>query len=135
MKQAAFAEFYGAPVVVARGPARRQADTSVIVWRDCILPTLTRREIVVFRALHAYLEHTKHADATGGELTEWMVQRELARDVNGCRPRLTGLADKGWIAKRETTRHCRNYLTEAHPYVPVVPLGALHDLNPNDGGQ
>lgn len=133
-RQGAFAEFYGTPVVVARGPARRQADTSVVIWRDRILPSLTRREILVFRQLHAYLAATKHEDVTGGELTEFMVRRQLARDVNGVRPRCTALCDKGWILKRPA-RICRSYQTSAHPYVPIVPLEALHDLDPPDGGR
>jgi hypothetical protein len=101
---------------------------------DRVRLTLTRREVAVFRALHEYLAATGREDVTGGELTEWMKTRHAVRDVNGVRPRLTGLQQAGWIHSLHA-RQCRAYGTSAHPYSPVVPLSALHDLNPNDGGR
>lgn len=115
-------------------PAHRIADTSRASWQQRIFPKLTGKEVKVFAALHEALRETGQSDMTGGELTEWMRERKLARDVNGCRPRLTGLQDKGWI-ERLPARMCRAYHSSAHPYRPVVAWTAIHDLNPNDGGQ
>lgn len=112
---------------------RQVADTSLQAFAR-VRETLTKREIVVYRELHWYLADTGYSDVTGGELTLTCVRNKTARDVNGVRPRLTGLHDKGWLVKLPS-RTCRAYGTSAHPYAPVVPLSALHDLNPNDGGR
>jgi hypothetical protein len=111
----------------------RVVDTSRAAF-DRVRQTLTRREVIVFRALCELLQMSGREDATGGELTELLKRRHEARDVNGCRPRLTGLHDKGWI-ERLPARRCRAYASSAHPYRPIVPLSALHDLNPDDGGR
>lgn len=108
------------------------SDTSLEAWRDRVSPSLTRREVIVFRALHELC--ATRGDATGGELTEFLKARHEVRDVNGCRPRLVGLHDKGWIEKLPA-RRCRAYASSAHPYRPIVPLSAIHDLNPPDGGR
>lgn len=113
--------------------SKRMADTSLEAFAQ-ISRALTKRQVIVFRGLHAYLEATGHPDATGGELTEFLKRRGDVRDVNGCRPRLTDLCDLGWI-NSGTSRTCRAYGTSAHPYWPVFPLSALPDLNPKDGGQ
>jgi hypothetical protein len=103
---------------------RQVADTSRQAYQEQILPTLTTREIAVFLALCDYLDATGREDVTGGELTEWMVARRLARDVNGVRPRLTGLTDKGWLLSL-SKRRCRAYGSSAHPYAPAVPRAAV----------
>ena len=104
--------------------ARTVQDTSLEVYRTRILPTLTAREVAIFRALCDYLRVTEAADATGGELTAWAVSKELARDVNGVRPRLTGLLHKGWIESLPA-RRCRAYGNHAHPVRPVVSWAAV----------
>lgn len=115
-------------------PKRRVADTSRHVWQERILPKLTGKEVKVFAAMHEAMLETGNRDMTGGELTEWMRDRKLVRDVNGCRPRLTGLEEKGWIEKLPA-RMCKSYHSSAHPYRPIVPWSAIHDLNPKDIGQ
>lgn len=103
---------------------REMADTSLEVYHDRILPTLQKRELAVLMALYDYQDATGYGGATGGELTEWMKSRGLARDVNGVRPRLTGLSDKGWV-QSGSARKCRAYGTAAHPYWPTLPREAV----------
>lgn len=131
-------ELHHQPAETVRPPLfaiaeRAMADTSLLAWGR-VRQTLTRREVVVFRELHAYLEQSGRHDVTGGELTAWMVRRQTARDVNGVRPRLTGLQQAGWLDSL-AARVCRAYGTPAHPYRPNFPVSALHDLNPKDGGR
>lgn len=115
--------------LLAYAAQRQMADTSLDAW-ESIRQDLQAREIHVFKALHLYLEATGHADATGGELTEWMVKHKLAHDVNDVRPRLTGLADKGWLwsFSKRPSRAARE--RPSHPYYPVLPLSALDRLEP-----
>ena len=110
--------------------ARTVQDTSLEAYLK-ILPTLTKREIAVFFALWDYLHATGHSDATGAELTGWMVRRQQARDFNDCRPRITGLLAKGWVEK-VTARKCRQHGTTAHPVRPCVPRAAVARMQTKD---
>ncbi len=110
-----------------RPRTREMADTSLAVYQERILPTLQAREVLVFRVLCEYLRAIGAEDATGGELTAFAMTEGVARDVNGVRPRLTGLHRKGWIERRPA-RKCRAYGAKAHPYRPVVPLAALERM-------
>lgn len=102
---------------------RSIADTSLAA-NEAILPTLTARRWAVLIALYDYLNVTKHENATGGELTEWMRRGGLTRDVNGVRPRLSELRDLGLI-QWDAPRPCRAYGKPAHPCRPVLPRAAI----------
>jgi hypothetical protein len=108
-------------------PPSRVADVSREGFAR-ISPTLTKREIVVFNALCAYLaSRWDGPGVTGGELTRWMMAHGTATDVNDVRPRLTGLHQKGWIT-RHAIRPCRVKGTSAHPYTPAVPRSAVERI-------
>lgn len=101
------------------GARRQTADTSREAW-DRILPTLSEREEMVFRSLHACMDFTGSLDLTGGELAEWR-----GIPVTSIRPRLTGLERKGWIVKTPARLSRAHGEGKAHGYAPVLPLAAV----------
>lgn len=104
-------------------PAREMADTSLAAF-ERIQPSLTKRERVVFRALHRYVREYRRTP-TSAELLDamkrWEDTKVFAKDVNSVRPRLTGLDDKKWIEKEATVRN------GGHTYRPVLPESAVPD--------
>ena len=103
-------------------PQHDMADTSRQAF-EAIRPDLTRRERIVFRALHRFIRE-RGCEPTSRELLRamqvWPETKAFAVDVNSVRPRLTGLDDKGWVEKvASVTRD------GSHPYKPVLPESAV----------
>lgn len=89
-----------------------------------VCETLNQREIAVMLALHSYLAQTAFPNSTGGELAAFM-----GLDRTSVRPRLTMLAEKGYVTKTAATRESR-HPTElrCHGYAPAVPRAAIERL-------
>lgn len=100
-------------------PIRDMAPASVEAW-DRITPTLSEREIVIFLLVHRYLEQTGHVDVTGGELAEFAGMQRTST-----RPRLTGLADKGWILAGPMRKSRLFDECVSHGYRPNLPREAI----------
>lgn len=92
---------------------RQMADTSLDAYAH-VRQTLAEREYVVFAALWSL------GEATGGELAEFLNTLPTST-----RPRLSGLEDKGLIAKGPIRQSRARYEGRCRPYRPVVPLAAV----------
>lgn len=100
---------------------RQIADASLDAFAK-LRPNLTQLEIDTFLRVCDYLTaHPHFTDVTGGELAAWANV-----DRTSCRPRLTGLKNKGWLIQRAGTRKSRVPKEwPCSPYVPAVPRDAI----------
>ena len=72
---------------------KRVAETSAIAYRE-LKPSLSQREEQVLNALRTFTE-----PATAYEVAGLLMRRELIRDVNYCRPRITALYARGIVVR------------------------------------
>ncbi len=104
-------------------PPKRMADTSLEAWEQ-VQHTVTERECRVYLALCDAIAPWDIGwtldGYTGGELAEHMGT--LTTSV---RPRLTGLYEKGLVAKQPTRKSRAKYEGNCHPYVPLVSRAAV----------
>lgn len=104
-------------------------DTSTEVYRSDIMPSLNRRERIVFDALQECDE-----PPTGYELTEFLKERHQAFDVNSCRPRLTGLLKKHKV-ELGPKRKCRITGKRSYTWRIAEPQPQLLNFGSGDDEQ
>ena len=91
-------------------------DTSAACYREHIKPTLYKREWLVLEVLRQW----HGAAPTSYELTDALRANGLVQDVNGVRPRITALVDKGLIEPGDK-RRCRITGRTAYTWKVVQP--------------
>lgn len=80
------------------------APTSLAAYAD-LRSSLNHREGIVLQALAAYRDRYG-AWPTSYELFAFMQQRGEAQDLNGCRPRLSSLFEKGLVEHPVVKQRC-----------------------------
>ncbi len=102
-------------------PVHRLADTSLSAFAH-VRETLSEREIEVFLRVCDYVALTGYPDVTGGELAAWAEMPLVS-----CRPRLTGLVDKGWLLKGPARKSRAAGESRSHGVFPALPREAVEN--------